>query len=242
MSVVPSQAESRPTTPHQQQPNQAEGANGMGAGPQPHPRIPTNNANTFIEVLQALQHSQQQMMEEICQLKMDRTKEKGSQHDPELAIDKEETLVGGVPQNPEQHFITMAKVAVLLEQERAKTPKERFYARRPPYPLRVLNKPYPERYESRAFAQYDGRKGSVVEHVNKFIDTLDPYTANKDLCLREFSKSLYDRAYTWYIGLKLGSIPTWDDMVDVFCIKYFHGEETVTLATLQATKQRSSEQ
>ena len=33
----------------------------------------------------------------------------------------------------------------------------------------------------------------------------------------------------------------WHDMVDVFCTKYFHGEETVTLATLQATKQRSGE-
>ena len=30
-------------------------------------------------------------------------------------------------------------------------------------------------------------------------------------------------------------------MVDVFCTKYFHGEETLTLATLQATKQRSGE-
>ena len=30
-------------------------------------------------------------------------------------------------------------------------------------------------------------------------------------------------------------------MVDVFCTKYFHGEETVALATLQATKQRSGE-
>ena len=58
MSDVPLQVESRPTMPHQQQPNQAESANEMGAGPQPHPRIPTNNANTFIEVLQALQHSQ----------------------------------------------------------------------------------------------------------------------------------------------------------------------------------------
>ena len=28
-------------------------------------------------------------------------------------------------------------------------------------------------------------------------------------------------------------------MVDVFCTKDFHGEEIVTLATLQATKQRS---
>ena len=126
----------------------------------------------------------------------------------------------------------MAEVVALLEQEKARTPKERFYTRRPLYPLRVLNKPYPERYEQRAFAQYDGRKGSVVEHVSKFIDTLGPYAADEDLCLREFSKSLCDRAYTWYIGLKSASIPTWDDMVDVFCIKYFHRKEIVTLATL----------
>ena len=92
MSAIPLQAKSRPTTPHQQQPNQAKVANGMGARPQPHPRIPTDNANTFIEVLQALQHSQQQMMEEIRQLKTDRTKEKRSQHNPKHAADKEETL------------------------------------------------------------------------------------------------------------------------------------------------------
>ena len=30
-------------------------------------------------------------------------------------------------------------------------------------------------------------------------------------------------------------------MVDVFCTKYFHGEEIVTLATLKATKERSGE-
>lgn len=73
---MPSQAESRPTTLHQRQPNQVEGANGMGAGPQPPPRIPADNANIFVEVLQALQHTQQQMMEEIRKLKTDRTKEK----------------------------------------------------------------------------------------------------------------------------------------------------------------------
>ena len=130
----------------------------------------------------------------------------------------------------------MAEVVALLEQERAITPKERFCARRPSYPLKVLSKPYPERYEPRAFAQYDGRKRSAVEHVSKFINTLGPYAVDEDLCLREFSKSLCNRAYTWYIGLKPRLIPTWDDMVDVFCTKYFHGEETVTLATLQATK------
>ena len=136
------------------------------------------------------------MMEEICQLKADKTKEKGSQHDLEHAADKEETLAGGVPRNAEQRFITMAEVAALLEQERARTPKERFYARRPPFPLKVLSKPYPERYEPRAFAQYDGRKGSAVEHMSKFINSLGPYAVDEDLCLREFSKSLCDRVYT----------------------------------------------
>ena len=92
-SVVPSQVESRLTTPHQQQPNQTEGVNRMGAKPQPQPKVPIDNANVFIEVLQSLQHSQQQMMEEIRQLKTDKTKEKGSQHDPENAADKEETLI-----------------------------------------------------------------------------------------------------------------------------------------------------
>ena len=112
------------------------------------------------------------MMEEICQLKIEKTKEKGSQHDPEHAADKEETPAGGVPQNAEQRFITMAEVTALLEQEKARAPKERFYAQRPPYPLRVVSKPYPERYEPWAFAQYDGRKGSAVEHVSKFIDKM----------------------------------------------------------------------
>lgn len=30
-------------------------------------------------------------MEEMCQLKVDKTKEKGSQHNPENVVDKEET-------------------------------------------------------------------------------------------------------------------------------------------------------
>ena len=132
------------------------------------------------------------MMEEIRQLKANKTKEKSSQHDPDHVANKEETLAGGIPWNVGQHFITMAEVTALLEQERARTPKERFYARRPPYPLKVLSKSYPKRYEPRAFAQYDGRKGSAVGHVSKFIDTLGPYAVDEDLCLREFSKSLCD--------------------------------------------------
>ena len=86
-------------------------------------------------------------------MKTGKIKEKGSQHDLEHVADKEETPVGGALQNVGQHFITMADVATLLEQERARAPKERFYARRPPYALMILNKPCPERYEPQIFAQ-----------------------------------------------------------------------------------------
>ena len=48
-----------------------------------------------------MQHSQQQLMEEIHWLKADKIKEKGSQHDPEHVADKEKTLVGGGSQNAE---------------------------------------------------------------------------------------------------------------------------------------------
>ena len=54
-------------------------------------------------------------MEEIRQLKADKTKEKGSQHDPDHVADREETLAGGVPLNVGQRFITMAEVAAFLK-------------------------------------------------------------------------------------------------------------------------------
>ena len=68
-----------------------------------------------------------------------------------------------------------------------------------------------------------------MEHVNKFIDSMGPFAGDRELCLREFSKSLTDRAYTWYSTLQPNSIPTWEDMVEGFCTKYFHGEEMVTI-------------
>ena len=43
-------------------------------------------------------------MEEIHRMKVDKTKEKGSQHDLKHVADKEETPVGGGPQNAEQRF------------------------------------------------------------------------------------------------------------------------------------------
>ena len=70
---------------------------------------------------------------------------------------------------------------------------------------------------------------------------MGPFARNGDLFLREFSKSLTDRAYTWYSTLQPSSIATWDDMVESFCLKYFHEEEKVTILTLHNTKQKSFE-
>ena len=85
----------------------------------------------------------------------------------------------------------------LLEQEREKLsgiPKQ--FSWDPSFPPKLLGKPYPKRYEPPKFHPFDGRNGSAVEHVSKFIYTMIPYVGNKELCLREFTKSPVDRAYT----------------------------------------------
>uniref|UniRef100_A0A2N9HR17 Integrase catalytic domain-containing protein n=1 Tax=Fagus sylvatica TaxID=28930 RepID=A0A2N9HR17_FAGSY len=104
-----------------------------------------------------------------------------------------------------------------------------------------LLEPYPEKYDTPVFALFDGRKGSAMEHISKFLDSMGPFAAHGDLCLREFSKSLVDRAYTWYTVLPAGSIRTWEDMVESFCSKYFHVEEKITLVNLHSTKQQIGE-
>ena len=116
----------------------------------------------------------------------------------------------------------MSDVADLLQQEKEKIPKEpRHFVRKPPYLAELLRQSYPDKYVASTFSRFDGRKRSALVHVSKFIDSMGPYAGNGDLCLREFSKSLDDRAYTWYTKLPLGSVRSWDDMVEMFCEKYF---------------------
>ena len=111
------------------------------------------------------------------------------------------------PQSGEQNaspsqFFMLSDLTTLLERKRLNQLKEpRHFVRRPPYPAELLSKPYLEKYETLTFSLYDGRKGNAIEHVNKFLDSMGPFAGNGDLCLREFSKSLTDRAYTWYSTL-----------------------------------------
>ena len=67
------------------------------------------------------------------------------------------------------------------------------------------------------------------------------HAGNGDLCLREFSKSFDDRAYTWYTTLPPGFMKVWEDMVELFCGKYFQAEEKITLINLHTTKQVGGE-
>ncbi|GLT87234.1 hypothetical protein SLE2022_053280 [Rubroshorea leprosula] len=91
----------------------------------------------------------------------------------------------------------MVDLIAVLDRERSKQNPTTFqFVCDPPYLKEILSKPYPKKYESPMFLQYDGRKGSAMEHVNKFLDAMRAHVGDKDLCLLEFSKSLFDRAYT----------------------------------------------
>ena len=130
----------------------------------------------------------------------------------------------------------------LLEQEREKLsviPKK--FSQDPPFLAKLLSMPYPKGFEPSKFHPFDGRNGSAVEHVSRFIHTMGPYAGDKELCLREFPKSLVDKAYTWYTTLRPESIKTWDEIMERFCAKYYPGGEKVTFQSLQIVKQRSGD-
>ena len=137
--------------------------------------------------------------------------------------------------NPQ--YLTLADVNALLEQEREKLsgiPKQ--FSRDPSFPPKLLGKPYLKGYEPQKFHPFDERSGSAVEHVSRFIHTMGLYAGDRELCLREFAKSLVDRAYTWYTTLRPGSIKTWDEMMERFCAKYYPGEDKITFQNLQMVR------
>uniref|UniRef100_A0A2N9EST4 RNA-directed DNA polymerase n=1 Tax=Fagus sylvatica TaxID=28930 RepID=A0A2N9EST4_FAGSY len=192
----------------------------------------------MFEMIKAMQQNQVELAESLRQLREANTNKEDHQNknDNRNHEERESHNKNDTP------FVTMSDVADLLKQERERAPKEpRHFVRRPPYPIELLKEPYPEKYDTPVFALFDGRKGSAMEHISKFLDSMGPFAANGDLCLREFSKSLVDRAYTWYTVLPAGSIRTWEDMVESFCSKYFHVEEKITLVNLHSTKQQIGE-
>ena len=66
---------------------------------------------------------------------------------------------------------------------------------RPPYPVEIASLPYPQGYVVPKFLRFDGKKGNAREHIQKFVDALGIHGYDINLRLREFSKSLTDKAY-----------------------------------------------
>ncbi|CAL9016172.1 unnamed protein product [Prunus brigantina] len=129
----------------------------------------------------------------------------------------------------------------MLEKKLSRSQEDWKYFPQPPYPSSLLQQPYPNGYKVPSFVLFDGRKGSPKEHVNRFIDALGPHAGDCNLRLREFSKSLTDRAYTWYTTLAPDTVRSWEDLASRFCKKYFQHEERVTTTQLNNTRQGHDE-
>lgn len=61
----------------------------------------------------------------------------------------------------------------------------------------VTTKPYLS--VTRQSQKFDSRRGNIREHVVCPLDSMGAHAHDVDLCIREFSKSLMDRADTWYV-------------------------------------------
>lgn len=112
---------------------------------------------------------------------------------------------------------------------------------RPPYLTSIAMKPYLVGYTVPNFQRFDSRKGNTIEHVSRFSAAMGPLAHNPEQCLREFSKSLTNRAYVWFLNLKPGSNHDWDYLVTLFNAKFFCGEAKFTLAELGQTRQYQGE-
>lgn len=58
-----------------------------------------------------------------------------------------------------------------------------------------------------------------------------------DLCMREFSKTLTDRAYTEYADLKPGLAHNWEQLYRRLTLSFFYAKPNITLAELRRTHQ-----
>ena len=112
---------------------------------------------------------------------------------------------------------------------------------RPLYLEEIARRPYLANYTFPIFSKYDGITGNVREHIKWYMDALIAHSHDQELRLREFSRSLEGRAFTWYTSLALGLVLSWNDLATQFMKKFFALEEKLTLSDLQHEKQRVSE-
>lgn len=95
-----------------------------------------------------------------------------------------------------------------------------------------MSKPYPRDYTNLLFKKFDDKKGNAKEQVISFPDDLSVCANDLDLRLKKFSKSLTIRAYSWFVNLSARSIHSWDELVGIFCTKFFIAQCKINLVVL----------
>ncbi|RYQ92888.1 hypothetical protein Ahy_B09g099130 [Arachis hypogaea] len=109
-----------------------------------------------------------------------------------------------------------------------------------PFEHHILAKPYPKGYQPPTFRKFDGTE-SAKEHILSFLDDFRVFRNHQELKIKEFSKSLTGRAFTWYCKLKASSINTWEQLVTEFCNKFLEEEPSMHIMDLGRVKQRQGE-
>ncbi|OMO61386.1 Ubiquitin-conjugating enzyme, E2 [Corchorus capsularis] len=140
----------------------------------------------------------------------------------------------------EPTYVTKEQLQRVLEQKN-KTLSFSEFDLKLSYAASIAAKHYPKDYTSPKFKLFDRKTGDAREHVMKFVETLGVPGLDDDLKLKEFSKSLTEKAYTWYVNLVPGSIESWNQMCRQFGEKFFPTQEKVTLINLGRECQKSGE-
>ncbi|RYR33157.1 hypothetical protein Ahy_A10g047720 [Arachis hypogaea] len=80
-----------------------------------------------------------------------------------------------------------------------------------PLPPLFVNQEHMEEDENTppTFYKFNG-SGSAKEHILSFLDDLGVFRNHQELKIKEFSKSLTEKVFTWYAKLKTNSINTWE--------------------------------
>ncbi|KAJ1400903.1 Aspartic peptidase domain superfamily [Sesbania bispinosa] len=130
--------------------------------------------------------------------------------------------------------VTQAELRRLLQAERGSP--NMLFELEPPLTEEVLSTTYPVGYQPPSFRKFDDTS-SAREHLMCFLDDLGVHRDNKSLRLKEFSKSLARRAFTWYAKLRPGSIRSWEELAIEFCGKFLEEGSVLHIMDLGRCKE-----
>ena len=126
---------------------------------------------------------------------------------------------------------------IRLQQEK---PLQASHTYAKPYTRRIEFLEMPSGYQPPKFHQFDGR-GDPRQHIAHFVETCDSAGTHGDLLVKQFVRSLKDKAFEWYINLEPESIDSWKQLEREFLNRFFSTCRVVSFMELTRIKQREEE-